>query len=214
MDKDVKKFADSLVSLPGVSLEHGGKHLRVLLDGQLVSTIPTTPSDHRWRANTVAQLRAKGLTPPSTDRKARKRTNAGAEAPVPWLRPEQVEGVRAELRHLVERRQIAAFARFLTESRQAAGRPPLFKDAASAAAALRASARGGGIREAVALGVREALPHFREWQAQQEKARETERRKVAPPAPPSAGRTVVVKVDLWRLNEFLAPLGIRVEEGS
>lgn len=63
MDKDVRKFVQSISGIDGVEVRQGTKHLRVWKDGQAITTIPLTPSDHRWKANATAELRRAGVTP-------------------------------------------------------------------------------------------------------------------------------------------------------
>jgi hypothetical protein len=45
----------------GFEVTAGTKHWIVTKDGVRVTTIASTPSDHRWRANTIAAARRHGF---------------------------------------------------------------------------------------------------------------------------------------------------------
>lgn len=62
MNKDVKAFVRRLEHA-GLSVERsGGGHYRVRsADGATVAFLPFSPSTNRWRENTVAQLRQRGI---------------------------------------------------------------------------------------------------------------------------------------------------------
>jgi hypothetical protein len=64
MDKEVKQLLKTIEHIQGVEVRATNKsHIGVYKDGKIVTTIPTTPSDHRWRDNAVRNLRAAGITP-------------------------------------------------------------------------------------------------------------------------------------------------------
>src|SRR5690349_18649652 len=64
MDKEVRKLVQSIQHIPGVEIEGtGNSHLIVKYNDRFVTTLPSTPSDSRWRDNTVATLRRHGITP-------------------------------------------------------------------------------------------------------------------------------------------------------
>ena len=62
MNKDVKAFVRRL-ERAGLTVERsGGGHYRVRTpDGGTVAFIPFSPSTNRWRENTIAQLRQRGI---------------------------------------------------------------------------------------------------------------------------------------------------------
>lgn len=61
MNKEVREFITRLRKIPGVSVSTRGRHPKVYLDGSLVSTLPSSPSDIRWRLNSITELRQKGI---------------------------------------------------------------------------------------------------------------------------------------------------------
>ena len=62
MNKDVKAFV-AMLRRSGLTVERsGGGHYRVRdPDGATVAFIPFSPSTNRWRENTIAQLRKRGI---------------------------------------------------------------------------------------------------------------------------------------------------------
>ncbi len=62
MNKDVKAFVRQL-ERAGLSVERsGGGHYRVrTADGATIAFVPFSPSTNRWRENTIAQLRQRGI---------------------------------------------------------------------------------------------------------------------------------------------------------
>ena len=62
MNKDVKAFVREL-ERAGLTVERsGGGHWRVRSpEGKTVAFVPFSPSTNRWRENTVAQLRKRGI---------------------------------------------------------------------------------------------------------------------------------------------------------
>lgn len=62
MHKDVRQLVARITDHEDVEVVQGRKHLSVLFKGGLVTTLPTTPSDHRWRENAISELRKAGIT--------------------------------------------------------------------------------------------------------------------------------------------------------
>ncbi|MFO7571114.1 MAG: type II toxin-antitoxin system HicA family toxin [Gaiellaceae bacterium] len=62
MNKDVKSFVAGL-RRAGLTVERsGGGHYRVRdADGATIAFVPFSPSTNRWRENTIAQLRKRGI---------------------------------------------------------------------------------------------------------------------------------------------------------
>lgn len=62
MNKDVKAFV-AMLRRNGLTVERsGGGHYRVRnADGATVAFVPFSPSTNRWRQNTIAQLRQRGI---------------------------------------------------------------------------------------------------------------------------------------------------------
>ncbi|HEU0337030.1 MAG TPA: hypothetical protein VFR43_10775 [Gaiellaceae bacterium] len=62
MNKDVKAFVRRL-ERAGLRVERSGSgHYRVRTsEGATVAFVPFSPSTNRWRANTLAQLRQRGI---------------------------------------------------------------------------------------------------------------------------------------------------------
>jgi predicted RNA binding protein YcfA (HicA-like mRNA interferase family) len=62
MNKDVKAFVKRL-ERAGLTVERsGGGHYRVRnAEGKTVASLPFSPSTNRWRENTIAQLRQRGI---------------------------------------------------------------------------------------------------------------------------------------------------------
>lgn len=62
MNKDVKAFVATL-RRAGLTVERsGGGHYRVRDEhGATVAFVPFSPSTNRWRQNTIAQLRQRGI---------------------------------------------------------------------------------------------------------------------------------------------------------
>lgn len=65
MNKDVKAFVREL-ERAGLTVERsGGGHWRVRsADGKTLAFVPFSPSTNRWRDNTIAQLRNRGIELP------------------------------------------------------------------------------------------------------------------------------------------------------
>lgn len=59
--KDTRDLLKRLGKLPGVAVERGTKHHKVLLDGRCVGTLASTPSCGRALLNTVSDLRRNGV---------------------------------------------------------------------------------------------------------------------------------------------------------
>ena len=62
MNKDVKAFV-KLLERAGLQVDRsGGGHYRVRTpEGATIAFIPFSPSTNRWRENTIAQLRQRGV---------------------------------------------------------------------------------------------------------------------------------------------------------
>lgn len=62
VNKDVKAFVKRL-ERAGLTVERsGGGHYRVRsAEGKTVAFVPFSPSTNRWRENTIAQLRQRGI---------------------------------------------------------------------------------------------------------------------------------------------------------
>jgi predicted RNA binding protein YcfA (HicA-like mRNA interferase family) len=62
VNKDVKAFVRRLERAGLVVERSGGGHFRVrTADGATVAFVPFSPSTNRWRENTLAQLRQRGI---------------------------------------------------------------------------------------------------------------------------------------------------------
>lgn len=62
MNKDVKAFVRRLERSGLVVERSGGGHYRVSApDGKTIAFVPFSPSTNRWRENTIAQLRQRGI---------------------------------------------------------------------------------------------------------------------------------------------------------
>ena len=62
MNKDVKAFVRRLERAGLVVERSGGGHYRVSTrEGATVAFVPFSPSTNRWRENTIAQLRQRGI---------------------------------------------------------------------------------------------------------------------------------------------------------
>jgi len=153
VDKEVRKLLDEIQQVPGIRIKQGSKHVRVFLNDLPVTTLPQSPSDYRWRANAVAELRRAGiLTRPQKESKV----SDVDLIPVPELR-ELVRGLpnRAE------------FARFIVYD-LGATHPDLrtYMNYDSAAASLNQLVHGGdrGLRHWAHLLLDRAI---RQWQEEQ-----------------------------------------------
>jgi hypothetical protein len=62
VNKDVKAFVRGLERAGLIVERSGGGHYRVRnREGATVAFVPFSPSTNRWRANTLAQLRQRGI---------------------------------------------------------------------------------------------------------------------------------------------------------
>ncbi|AWN04272.1 HicA-like toxin [Gordonia phage Sour] len=61
MSKDVAKLVAEVEAAGAEVRRAKGQHLKVYLDGHLIGTIPSTPSDWRSLKNARSQLRRNGL---------------------------------------------------------------------------------------------------------------------------------------------------------
>lgn len=210
MNKDVRKLIQSLTVIDGVTVEVNGSHAKVYKDGKMVSVLPKTPSDHRWRDNALRDLRANGITPSAKIDKAFRYSEG--------LSQEEVR--EALLAMKAQKGTRAAFGRFLVDEVQPMLGLDGYKNFRSAEASLHIFAeQGGGLSEEKYVVVAEAL---RLWPAKQrfstDKVIETEPEIVEPVvaepmpvvAPEPSGTMVTLELDVDRLNELLAHLGIRL----
>ena len=63
VNKDVQAFCRRLERAGLIVERSGGGHYRVSTpDGGTVAFVPFSPSSNRWRQNTIAQLRRRGIT--------------------------------------------------------------------------------------------------------------------------------------------------------
>ncbi len=64
MDKEVRKLVAQLERQGWrVELRGSGHYLAFSPDGKTIVLFASTPSDHRWRKNTIARLRRGGFDP-------------------------------------------------------------------------------------------------------------------------------------------------------
>ena len=61
-NKDVRQVVKKACRSPRVTLERGSRHVRLFVAGELVSTIPGSPSDWRSVKNMKRELARKGIT--------------------------------------------------------------------------------------------------------------------------------------------------------
>lgn len=206
MNKDVKKFVQSLTIIEGVTAsENGGGHIKIFRDGKLVVTLAKTPSDHRWRDNAIRNLRAVGITPSVTklDKQVRVR-------PAPTA--DDHEAVRRGLQAMRETRgERARFAVFVQgEAAEVLGRQ-VFLNVKSAESSLSSFATGQSarLRDDTCVFVQEAL---RLWNdRKRSEARHltiVEEVEAIPEIGPAPGRPVVViEVNVQTVNRLLEQFG-------
>jgi hypothetical protein len=102
MNKEVKQLVRSIEHIEGIELRNGGSHFLLYKEGKFVTVIPGTPSDRRWRENTMATLRKAGITP-------------AVHPKGPSKRPKDMLGVTDLRKRVTELPNRAAFARFLVD---------------------------------------------------------------------------------------------------
>lgn len=215
MNKEVKKFVQSITHIPGVVVEQstGTAHLRVLKDGKLVTTIPSTPSDHRWQRNARSALRQKGITPAVKP----KREEVVLDPAI------SVDEIRTQLVEMKARYgETAELCRFTVEEvGPMLGIRTFATPSACQVCIARFRDKGGGLEDWAFLVLTEAL---RLWGAKQASVRRASSNgQTVVPEPPMPPRvepepvdltpepvTLNLTVDLDRLNEILGQLGIRV----
>ena len=198
MDKDVRKLVQQLTVIPGVSVESGGgSHLKVFKRGKFVTTLPCSPSDSRWRSNTVATLRRHGLTPgKKLDTEVRVKEGPGANE------------VRAAVARITEGQgALTEFARFAEDVAKTVGVRP-FKSVDSARVSVRRFISGGDLSDEKMVLVTEAARMWQQMKQSQARAHTPTVPSAKPPEPDS--RLLTVEIDLARLNEVLGPLGLVV----
>lgn len=200
MNKDVRKLVTALQRIEGVEVVMGGSHLKVHKRGQFVTTIPTTPSDMRWRSNTMADLRRHGITPATSEEKL-----ARPPKTVP------IQALRGHLDGLRQRRQLAAFARFAQQLGEMRGLR-VYANVASLESSAQAIASGTTAKPKPWAWILLSAA-WEEWQRRPEFA-DAATAAPAPEAEPAAapiatGTTLVL--DLESIVEALSRLGIRAE---
>lgn len=197
MHKEVRKLAARLGSIPGVSVEQGKTHLRVIQNGRMVSALPVTPSDHRWRENCLADLRRQGITLP-----------VKASGP-PKIKPlRSAPSIRADLNAIwnVEaerhggRREVASFVQQYAEANSLRG----FKSISSCVNSLTAFSAGKTKNPAewILFLLSEALPHYNRVVKAETIHKELQE---------VEGAIVSLNVDLRQLQQVLSQLGIKLE---
>lgn len=205
MNKEVRKLVTALEKIDGVEVVQGTKHLKVLKGGAPVSQLPVSPSDYRWHANALAELRRAGITPATTQRKRKKRrTNA---APIARL--------RAQVSEIVNRGELPKFVRFMLQMAEMNGWTT-YSSVSSAENSLRVFVKG--TTAAPKFELQQALAWAAEAWAKQNETEEIDpvrvRHLAGDPTPlthPAVDSNLVVRVDLDRLNEALGQLGVSVE---
>lgn len=196
MNKEVRQLVTALERIEEVEIRDAGSgHLVVMKAGQFVTTLPSTPSDSRWKANTLATLRRAGITP--------------ATRPEKLSRPPKtakLETIRRELIHLRDKRQVAEFARFMQQLGEIRGLR-IYSNINSAESSL-----GGVVREGASLSpwahrlVSDALVEWRRRQSPEEQPVES----TPEPVQELVTGTRLV-VNLSKLAAKLAEFGIEVE---
>ena len=211
MNKDVRKFVQSITHIPGVTVEQseGTAHLRVLKDGKLVTTLPSTPSDHRWQRNARSALRQKGITPSYKPKREEVVVDPGVSE----------EALRAQLVEMKARRgETAALARFAVDEVGPMLGIRTFATPSAASVCIARFTNGGGLEEWSFIVVSEAL---RLWGAKQASVRRATSNGQTvvdePPMPPRREpelepepARLCLTLDLGKLNALLEPLGIEV----
>lgn len=213
MDKEVRKLIQSLTVIDGVTVEVNGSHAKVYRDGTLLVVISKTPSDHRWKQNTLRDLRAKGITPGARIDKALRYTEGVT-----------MEQLRAKLFEMKQERGARArFARFLQDEVTPMLGMDGYRSFHSAEASLKQFADGqGNLSEQKFVLVSEAL---RLWPAKQRA--DVPGEEIVPDPEPGiirdavlidrpfpdetpGGATVTVELDVDSLSEILGRFGIKL----
>jgi hypothetical protein len=196
--KDVRNFVARLNAVPGVEVSQGKTHLRVLKDGRLVTTLPVTPSDHRWQQNALTVLRRNGITP-----------RAEAKQPTQIKPPRSVESMREALRqHWSNPRRGAKMdlARYIQQYAEANSLKAFASvDSANVGLGQFASGKTKKPAEWFIFLLEQALPHFPPWQGQDSAIEEE-------PVPQKVeGAKVTITIDLETIIELAAKIGVRLE---
>lgn len=82
MNKEVQQLIRKLRRIPGVTVGNG-THPKVSYQGQMVTTLPRTPSDHRSLANAVAKIKRAGV--PLDYVEPKRAANGQAPPPLPQI---------------------------------------------------------------------------------------------------------------------------------
>jgi hypothetical protein len=198
MDKEVRKLITALERIEDVEVRMDGGHPIVTKSGQFITTLPTTPSDHRWYANTLAVLRRAGITP--TTRKEK------LDRPPKTL---SLEDMQARLKPIREARRMAEFARFTQQLAEVRGLRS-FKSLDSAAETISQISRGLAKRPQkwTLIVMSESLLEWAKWQGAMPEA--IEPYEALDPVPPVETGPCLV-IDLARLASKLAEFGIELE---
>lgn len=206
MNKDVRKFVSRIASIEGVEVLQGGKHLRVLKDGRLVTTLPQTPSDHRWMANAVSELRQNGITP-------RVPSSKQTQPKIERLKPPDV--LREDVVRLEKLKSRMALVRFLMEYADVR-RLPNFSSPESGAQVLLQIGRGRGMAEWVQALLHQGLPAYEKWYVAREgqplaAPPEHQEPEPAPEMARNGSAPILLRVNLDSLKQRLSEWGVELE---
>lgn len=204
MDKEVRKLITALERIDGVEVTATGSgHSMVTKGGEFVTTLPSTPSDHRWKENVLATLRRNGITP--------------ASSPEKLARPQRVIPMRTlagHMRGLRDRKQVRPFARFCQQLAEVRGLRSYASSESMATSMLQVAS--GSTKQLTPWAWRLASQGWEEWVKRPEFAEASEKLAAAtdlPPeqlaSPPQA--TTALVIDLTTLSAKLAEFGIRIE---
>lgn len=195
MNKDVRKLITALERIEDVEVKMDGGHPIVTKSGQFVTTLPTTPSDKRWYANTLAVLRRSGITPGTSKEKLSR--------PPKTLSHEDMARRLAPIR---EDRKVTEFARFMQQLAEVRGIRS-FKTIESATNTIANIANGKATRSTdwVMVVMSEALLEWARWKQAPEKVEQPPPVEVEQPSGPR------LVIDLSILATKLAEFGIELE---
>ena len=204
MDKEVKKLVAALTRIDGIDVRPGGNHLKVYREDKFVTTLPVTPSDNRWKANAMADLRRQGITPATSPEKLQRPTRT-----IP------LDELRSHLRGLRARREMAAFSRFAQQLGEVRGMR-VYANLASAESSIGAIAAEKTDRPSD-WSWRLLSQAWLEWSRKPKEEPHAEEPPVEQaPDPEQAvaevgNQTRVLVIDLDSVVELLGRLGIRAE---
>lgn len=204
MDKDVRKFVQSIETIPGVEVLEGTKHLRVWKDGRAITTIPKTPSDHRWRLNATAELRRAGITPSA-------RPNGKLETVVELM---PVEEIRTRLAPL----DLSEFAKFVIAWQETSGLDGWANYQSAREGIKQIRGAKGALRTRTHERLDGALRAWDRIESQKAKAEAAgnshavfdETFENVEVVEPTAGPAITLRIDQARLTELLASFGVQL----